>query len=187
MVQAYLHGALRWLESGGDTRKLRSVASVFLSRVDTLVDKRLDEIGSNQASALKGRAGVALAKGCYQRYQAIFQGPDFAMLRLAHIRPQAPLWASTGSKNPAASDVHYVEPLIGAKTITTLPDATLAAFRDHGCAKSTLTEGTEAAKSHIAELAEIGIDLDEVGETLQVDGVILFAEAYEKLLASVQG
>jgi len=187
VVQAYLRGALRWLESGGDTRKLRSVASVFLSRVDTLVDKRLDAIGSNQALALKGRAGVVLAKGCYQRYQAIFQGSDFAMLRLAHIRPQTPLWASTGSKNPAASDVHYVEPLIGAKTITTLPDATLAAFRDHGCAKLTLTEGVDTAKSHIAELAEIGIDLKEVGKTLQVDGVKLFAEAYEKLLASVQG
>lgn len=131
-------------------RKLCSVASVFLSRVDTLVDKRLDAIGNNQALALKGGAGVALAKACYQRYLAVFHGPEFAMLRLAHIRPQMPLWASTGSKNPATSDVHYVEPLIGPKTITTLPDATLAAFRDHGCAKSTLSEGAEAAKNHIA-------------------------------------
>jgi transaldolase len=187
VVKAYLRGALRWLESGGETRKLCSVASVFLSRVDTLVDKRLDAIGSNQALALKGGAGVALAKACYQRYLAIFHGPEFAMLRLAHIRPQMPLWASTGSKNPAASDVHYVEPLIGPKTITTLPDATLAAFRDHGCAKSTLSEGAEAAKNHIAELAELGIDLKEVGETLQADGVKLFAEAYEALLTSVQG
>lgn len=187
VVQAYLRGALSWLESGGDTRKLRSVASVFLSRVDTLVDKRLDAIGSNQALALKGGAGIALAKVCYQKYQAVFQGPDFALLRLAHIRPQTLLWASTGSKNPAASDVHYVEPLIGTKTITTLPDATLAAFRDHGCAKSTLTEGADAAKSHIAELAELGVDLKEVGETLQIDGVKLFAEAYESLLGSVQG
>ena len=187
VVQAYLRGALRWLESGGETSKLRSVASVFLSRVDTLVDQRLDAIGSNQALALKGGAGVALAKACYERYAAIFQGPDFATLRLAHIRPQTLLWASTGSKNPAASDVHYVEPLIGPKTITTLPDATLAAFRDHGGVKLTLTEGTDAAKNHIAELAKLGIDLKEAGETLQLAGVKLFAEAYAQLLASVQG
>jgi transaldolase len=187
VVQAYLRGALHWLESGGSTRKLRSVASIFLSRVDTLVDKRLDALGTAQAKALKGRAGVALGKICHHHYLDIYNGSSFALLRLAHIRPQALLWASTGNKDPAASDVHYVEPLIGAKTITTLPDATLAAFRDHGCVKSTLTEGVDAAKSHITELAELGIDLEEVGETLQIDGVKLFAEAYEELLASVQG
>jgi len=185
VAQAYLRGAQRWLESGGNVRQLRSVASVFLSRVDTLVDKRLDLIGSGQALSLKGRAGLALAKICYSRYLELFQGIDFAILRLAHIRRQSLLWASTGSKNPAASDVLYVEPLIGPKTITTLPDATLAAFRDHGCAKLTLAEGLDAAQAHSESLASLGIELDEVGETLQVEGVQLFAEAFEKLLGSV--
>jgi transaldolase len=108
------------------------------------------------------------------------------LLRLAHIRPQALLWASTGNKDPAASDVRYVEPLIGAKTITTLPDATLAAFRAHGCAAAeTLMNGMEEAQAHSEALAAQGINLDEIGETLQLEGVALFAEAYEKLLVSV--
>ncbi|HSG21752.1 MAG TPA: transaldolase family protein, partial [Azonexus sp.] len=146
-----------------------------------------DAIGSTPALALKGKAGVALAKCCYQRYLDIFQGPVFAMLRLAHIRPQTLLWASTGSKNPELSDVHYLEPLIGAKTITTLPDATLAAFRDHGQAADTLMNGMDEAQAHGERLAALGIDLREVGETLQIEGVALFAAAYEKLLSSVQG
>lgn len=186
VAQAYLRGAQRWLESGGNTRQLRSVASVFLSRVDTLVDQRLAVIGSAKALALQGRAGVILAKRCYQRYLEIFNGADFALLRLAGIRPQTPLWASTGSKNPAASDVFYVEPLIGPKTITTLPDATLAAFRDHGCAQNSLAEGMGAVQTDSDGLASLGINLGEVGESLQIDGVRLFVEAYEKLLLSVQ-
>ncbi|MBK8317313.1 MAG: transaldolase [Betaproteobacteria bacterium] len=186
VVQAYLRGALRWLESGGSTRKLRSVASIFLSRVDTLVDKRLDALGTAQAEALKGRAGVALGKICHHHYLDTYNGSSFALLRLAHIRPQALLWASTGNKDPVASDVRYVEPLIGAKTITTLPDATLAAFRDHGCAAAeTLMTGMEEAQAHSEALAAQGINLDDIGETLQLEGVALFTDAYEKLLVSV--
>lgn len=187
VAQAYMRGALRWLERGGKTRQLRSVASVFVSRVDTLVDQRLDAIGGEYALALKGRAGVALAKRCYRSYLDTFHGPAFAILRLAHIRPQTPLWASTGSKSPALSDVHYVESLIGANSITTLPDATLAAFRDHGHAAETLTSGWEDAQALTEELAALGIDLDGVGKTLKTEGITLFAKAYETLLASVQG
>ncbi|MDP3439095.1 MAG: transaldolase [Azonexus sp.] len=187
VAQAYLRGAMGWLESAGSRRQLRSVASIFLSRIDTLVDQRLSAINTAQAASLKGRAGVALAKICHKHYLDIFHGPDFALLRLAHIRPQAPLWASTGNKDPAASDVRYVEPLIGINTVTTLPDATLAAFRDHGQVADTLKAGLDDALAHRAALAELGIDLDEVGATLQREGVQLFIDAYELLLQSVAG
>lgn len=192
VAQAYLRGAVRWLAGGGNAKQLRSVASVFLSRVDTLVDKRLDVIATSGTAAtekiqqLKGKSGVALAKRCYYRYLEIFHGMEFVMLSQAGVRPQTPLWASTGTKNPAYSDVLYVEPLIGAETINTLPDATLAAFREHGRAATTLTTDMSDAQAHIKALAALGIDLDDVGETLQIEGVRLFAEAYEKLLAAVQ-
>jgi transaldolase len=189
VAQAYLRGALCWLDSGGNAKQLRSVASVFLSRVDTLVDKRLDAIATAdtaQIQTLKGRSGVALAKRCYYRYLEIFHGPEFATLSQAGVRPQTPLWASTGTKNPAYSDVLYVESLIGGQTINTLPDATLAAFREHGHVASTLTTGMSDAQAHIKALAALGIDLMDVGETLQTEGVRIFAEAYEKLLAAVQ-
>lgn len=178
VAQAYLRGALRWLDAGGSARQLRSVASVFLSRVDTLVDQRLDAIGTTQAHALKGRTGVALAKRCYHRYLEIFHGTDFARLEEVGVRPQTLLWASTGSKNPAYSDVLYVESLIGPETITTLPDATLAAFRDHGRASATLMSGMDGAQAHGEALAALGIDLNGIGETLQSEGVRLFAAAY---------
>lgn len=186
VARAYLRGALCWLASGGSARQLRSVASVFLSRVDTLVDKRLDAIGTGQAESLKGGAGVALAKRCYSHYLETFHGPAFASLRLAGIRPQTPLWASTGSKNPAYSDVLYVESLIGPETIATLPDATLAAFRDHGQAAASLQSGMAEAQMHTEALAALGIDLTEVGESLQIDGVRLFAEAYQKIMSGLQ-
>ncbi len=183
---AYLRGALHWLEEGGDSQRLRSVASVFLSRVDTLVDQRLDALGTPQALALRGKSGVALAKRCYRHYLDSFHGPAFAALGPAGVRPQTPLWASTGTKNPAYSDVLYLEPLIGPETINTVPDATLAAFRDHGRAAAALITGMDEAQAHIEALAALGIDLADVGETLQVEGVRLFAEAYKKLLAAVQ-
>ncbi len=185
VAQAYLRGAQRWLDSGGDTRSLRSVASVFLSRVDTLVDQRIDAIGSAHALALRGKTGVALAKCCHQRYQELFHGTDFAALAAAGVQRQTPLWASTGTKNPDYSDLLYVEPLIGKESINTLPDATLAAFRDHGRAEDSLGVGIAEAQLHLFALAGLGIDLDEIGATLQTDGVRLFAEAYVKLLAAM--
>ncbi len=188
VAQAYLRGTRCWLDAGGDPGQLRSVASIFLSRVDTLADSLADKrrLGSTAAGqALKGKAGVALAKCCYRRYLGIFHGPDFAALAQAGVRAQALLWASTGNKDPDSSDVRYVEPLIGPETLTTLPDATLAAFRRHGHAASTLMHGMAEAQAHSAALAALGIDLAEVGETLQVEGLRLFAEAYGKLLAAV--
>lgn len=186
VVQAYLRGALGWLESGGRARHLRSVASVFLSRVDSVVDERLNTLGTPHAARLMGRSGVALAKCCHGRYREIFHGQDFALLRLAGIRPQTPLWASTGTKNRAYSDVLYVESLIGPESINTLPESTLAAFRKHGQAANCLQHGLDEAQNHIRALLELGIDLGAVGERLQLDGVQSFAEAYQTILLSLQ-
>lgn len=182
---AWLRGARTWLGSGGDPAQLRSVASIFLSRVDSQVDQRLSALGTPAAREHLGQAGLALAKACYGCYREIFHGPDFAALQLAGVRPQTLLWASTGTKNPAYSDVHYVEALIGPETTTTLPDATLAAFRDHGQAEPRLTEGMAEAAQHIKTLAALGIDLGEIGEALQLDGVRLFAEAYQKIMQTL--
>ncbi len=186
VAQAYLRGAQAWLDGGGIPEQLRSVASIFLSRVDTAVDQRLDALGTAGAKRLRGQAGVALARTCYQRYREIFHGPDFAPLRAAGVRPQTLLWASTGSKNPAYSDVLYVEALIGPESINTLPDATLAAFRDHGRAAAHLTDGLEDAHAHMHALKALGIDPAELGERLQFDGVRLFAEAYQKIMIGLQ-
>ncbi len=185
VAQAYLRGAQHWLEGGGSAARCRSVASVFLSRVDTQVDQRLDAMNTPPARMLRGKAGVALAKCCHARYREIFHGQAFATLAQAGVRPQTPLWASTGNKDPAESDLRYVEPLIGPETINTVPDATLAAFRDHGSAAVTLMSGMTEAYGHHEALRVLGIDLGEVGESLQTAGVRLFAEAYEQIMISV--
>jgi transaldolase len=129
---AYQRGLEKLAAAGGDIARVRSVASVFLSRWDSLIDKQLDEIGTPEALALRGKAGVALARQAYQRYLARFHGAGFAALAAKGGRPQSMLWASTGTKNAAYPDLMYVEPLIGPETVNTLPDATLAAFIDHG-------------------------------------------------------
>ena len=185
IAQAYIRGARRWIEQGGDARRLKSVASLFLSRVDTLVDRQLESLGNDHARSLRGKTGVALAKLAYQRYKDLFHGPAFAELRHAGLRPQYLLWASTGTKNPDYSDVMYVESLIGPETINTVPDATLASFRDHGKASLSLEQDVEQAKNQFLTLEQLGIDPRIVGETLQVEGVKLFDEAYSKLLELV--
>jgi transaldolase len=185
VAQAYIRGGRRWIEQGGDPRRIKSVASLFLSRVDTLVDRHLEARATEQARALRGRTGVALAKLAYQRYKDLFHGAAFSDLRRAGLRPQYLLWASTGTKNPNYSDVLYVEPLIGPETVNTLPDATLAAFREHGNAGLTLEQDVEQSKNQFLMLEMIGIDPRAIGETLQTEGVQLFAEAYGKLLELV--
>lgn len=182
---AYMAGLTRWIASGGDPRRVKSVASLFISRTDTLVDGRLDAIGTPEALALRGHTGVALAKLAYGEYQQRFHGPEFAELAHRGARPQYLLWGSTGTKNPAYSDVLYLEPLIGPETVNTLPDATLAAFRDHGHAAATLQAGLAEAQNHVDRIAALGIDLDAMGEELQRDGVRLFVEAYDQLLTLV--
>jgi transaldolase len=181
VAQAYIRGLQRLVDGGGDPRPVKSVASLFLSRVDTLVDKQLDSIGGD-ALALCGKAGVALAKLAYREYQKTFKSNAFAKLAARGAQQQFMLWASTGTKNPAYSDVMYVESLIGAETINTVPDATLAAFRDHGQAAASLENGMNDAQAHFDALAKTGIDMHQAGETLQIEGVKLFEQAFDQLL-----
>ncbi len=181
VAQAYIRGLQRLVNSGGDPHPVKSVASLFLSRVDTLIDKQLDSVGGD-ALKLRGKAGIALAKLAYREYQKTFKSEAFAKLAAKGAQPQFMLWASTGTKNPAYNDVMYVESLIGAETINTVPDATLAAFRDHGKATASLENGMNDAQSHFDALAKIGIDMHEAGETLQVEGVKLFEQAFDQLL-----
>jgi transaldolase len=186
VARAYLRGARRWLELGGDPRALKSVASIFMSRIDTLVDKRLAAVGNGAAGTLRGKAAVTVGKLAYRRYREIFHGPEFADLARAGVRPQYPLWASTGTKNPDYRDVLYVEPLIGPETVNTMPDATLAAFRDHGRVARTLDAGVDGAAATADALRKLGIDLDAIGEDLQTEGVKLFEDAFDRLLAQMK-
>ncbi|MCK2126428.1 transaldolase [Thauera aromatica] len=181
VADAYLRGLERLRRAGGELAPVRSVASLFLSRVDTLIDKQLEETGGT-ALELRGRTAVAMARLAYQRYRERFHGAGFEALRAAGARPQSLLWASTGTKNPAYSDLLYVEPLIGAETVNTLPDATLAALRDHGRIAPTLESGTEAAAAHYAALRALGIDLNTAGERLQREGLAQFEQAFAALL-----
>ncbi|MDC8802352.1 transaldolase [Halomonas pacifica] len=160
---------------------LRGVASVFLSRVDARLDPRLAEA----APELRGSIAIASARAGYARWQAVFGGDDFAALRAAGARPPSCLWASTGTKDPAYSDVRYVEELIGPDTVNTVPAATLEAFADHGEAAETLTRDLATARRRLAELAELGIDLDAEGEVLQEAGLAAFDRAFDALLERV--
>ncbi|MBY0577952.1 MAG: transaldolase [Burkholderiales bacterium] len=173
--EAYVRGLRRYAESGENIGNVRSVASIFLSRIDTLVDNL-----PGCDAQLKGKAGVTLAKIAYQRYLDRFHGPAQG---IGH--PQKLLWASTGTKNPAYSDLLYVEPLIGKETVNTLPDATLAAFIDHGKAENTLESGIEEAKAHFVALEKAGINMEKVASQLFEEGMKAFDTAYSDLLALV--
>lgn len=181
VAEAYLKGLARLADNGGDLSRVMSVASLFLSRVDTLVDGELESRGG-VALALRGKSAVAMAKLGYQRYVARFHGPAFAGLKSAGARPQYLLWASTGTKNPAYGDLLYVEPLIGAETVNTLPDATLAALRDHGRISDALGRDVDAARAQFDALAAACIDMDAVGERLQQEGLAQFEKAFSALL-----
>lgn len=182
IFHAYVRGLTARVKAGADIRASKAVASLFLSRVDTLVDRQLAGIGTQEALSLRGKAAVAMAKVAYQRYLALFHGPAFAELARLGATPQYLLWASTGVKNPDYHDLLYVEPLIGRETINTLPDATLAALRDHGTPAAQVETGVAEAEAQLAELAQRGIDMDTVGNRLQDDGVKSFEEAFQKLL-----
>ncbi len=182
VAQAYLRG----LEQCPDPRRVASVASFFVSRVDTVVDRALDAIAKPEAAALKGKIAVANAKAVYQRFREIFDGKVFANLRKRGARVQRVLWASTGTKNPTYSDVLYVQELIGADTINTVPPATLNAFRDHGQPRASLQENLAGARAALEGLKGLGIDLEKVGEQLQADGVAAFETSFNDLLAGLE-
>ncbi|MGE0130552.1 MAG: transaldolase [Blastocatellales bacterium] len=182
VARAYLRG----MERASNPRGVASVASFFVSRVDTAVDRALEAIGAPEALALRGKIAIANAKIVYQRFREIFHGDAFAALRKRGARVQRPLWASTSAKNPAYSDVMYVEELIGPETINTMPPATLNAFRDHGRARATLQEGVKEAETALARLKQQGVDLNAITEQLQVDGVAAFTASFYQLLAAIE-
>ena len=188
-AKAWAEGARRWLAGGGDPAHLYSVASVFLSRVDTLVDPLLDGVASAPARDLRGRVAIAMARLCYQRYLDLFgrdtQAATFSDLPAAGVRPQRLLWASTGTKNPAYSDTLYVDSLIGRNTVNTVPEATLRAFAEHGSVASTLTTHIDEAEAALTTLRSLGIDLAAIGAQLQRDGLVAFEQAYDQILATV--
>lgn len=172
---AYLAGLAAREADERPVHGIKAVASFFLSRIDTLLDPKLP-------SALQGQTAIALAKTVYQRYRERFHGAEFAPLRAVGARPQYLLWASTGTKNPAYSDVLYVENLIGAETVNTVPDATLAAFRAHGEVCASIERGLSAAQAQLHAVAQVGVEMEQVGEQLQQQGLALFDDAYRALL-----
>ncbi len=187
VAQAYLEALLERKGRGEDISHIASVASFFLSRVDTNVDQtlkaRIAELNGSgdPLRALLGKAAVANAKLAYERYLGIFHGPEFADLKEAGARPQRCLWASVSTKNPNYSDVMYIEPLIGPETVSTVPDETIAAFAHHGKAADTLATGIPEAHDMIEQLRKLGIDTESVANELQVDGVKKFADAFASL------
>ena len=186
VFEAYIRGAKTWLATGGDPTRLKAVASLFLSRVDTLADRRLDALATPEAMHMRGHTAVAMAKLAYQRYKDLFHGLAFADLKAAGVRPQYLLWASSGTKNPSYSDLLYVEPLMGPETINTLPDKTLEALRELGQVAARLEEGIADAEAHLVRLEHLGISPAALGEELQREGVRLFAQSYDQLIALMQ-
>jgi transaldolase / glucose-6-phosphate isomerase len=193
VAQAYLAGLERYVAGGGDPAHVASVASFFVSRIDTAVDKQLDEriarvndpAEKQRLAALKGKVAIANAKLAYQEYKRLFSGARWDKLAAKGAKPQRLLWASTGTKNKEYSDVLYVEELIGPNTVNTVPPATLDAFRDHGKVRDSLEENIEDAKHVLAELDRSGISLDAITAELVNDGVKLFADAADKLYGAV--
>lgn len=187
-AHAYIAGLEHRAAAGGDLSKVASVASFFVSRVDTAVDRQLDALiksGRSHLQPLLGKAAIANARLAYARFKEIFGSPRFAALRAKGAYVQRPLWASTGTKNPQYSDVLYVDELIGPDTVNTIPPATLAAFQDHGRARPTLEAGLDQAKLSLKQLAEAGIDMNAVTQTLLTEGVASFTDSFEKLLANL--
>ena len=184
VAEAYVRGLERLVEGGGDPGTIASVASFFVSRVDTEADKRLDEIGGHDE--LKGKLAVANAKLAYQRYKEIFAGERWERLAEQGASPQRCLWASTSTKNPEYRDVLYVEELIGPLTVNTMPEETIQAFQDHGRVAETLEQGLDEARRTFERLEEAGVDYDDVTLTLEREGVEKFADSFAELLDGIR-
>jgi transaldolase len=184
VAEAYVRGLERLVEAGGDPSRVASVASFFVSRVDTEADRRLEEAGA--PAELQGKLAVANAKLAYQRYEEIFAGERWEALAARGATTQRCLWASTSTKNPAYSDVLYVESLIGPETVNTMPEDTVLAFQDHGTVARTLDEGVEEAREVFRQVAEAGVDVDDVTATLEREGVEKFSESFAELLDGIR-
>jgi len=183
VVEAYIHGLERLVADGGNPAHVHSVASFFVSRVDTETDKRLDVIGSH--AELNGKLGIANAKLAYQYYLEAFTSPRWEHLATKGASKQRCLWASTSTKNPAHADVMYVEALIGLETVDTMPEETIRAFQDHGRVAETLTQGVSEAQRLFDELERAGVDYDDVVFTLEREGVGKFVDSFAELLEGV--
>jgi len=192
VAESYIAGLEKLAARGGDVSKIASVASFFISRIDTLVDsivqERLKTAADRDRASLEsilGKVAIANGKQTYQRYLRIFRGERWEQLAKQGARTQRVLWASTSTKNPKYRDVMYVEELIGADTVNTMPPATMDAYRDHGQARASLTEGVESANQIMEKVGRLGISMKEVTDKLTDDGVRLFADSFAKLLQAV--
>jgi transaldolase len=183
VAEAYIRGLERLVEAGGDPAKVASVASFFVSRVDTEADRRLDEVAHPE---LKGKLAIANAKLAYQAYKQIFSGERWEALAAKGATKQWCLWASTSTKNPAYRDVMYVEELIGPETVNTMPRETIKAFQDHGRVALTLEKDLDEAKRVVEQLAEAGVDYDDVTLTLEREGVQKFIDSFTELLEGIK-
>ena len=186
VARAYLAGLRRRLADGGDLSRIASVASFFVSRVDTKIDKQLDELGTREALVARGRAAIANARLAYQSYLDIFTGDEFADLRAAGAQVQRCLWASTSTKNPDYRDVLYVEELIGPDTVDTMPTDTITAFIEHGRLERSIDRGVDDAREALRVVEALGIPMKTVTDELISEGVASFAKSFEELLASIE-
>jgi transaldolase len=187
-MEAYVRGLERFVAGGGDAAKVRSVASFFVSRVDTETDKRLEAIGSEDALALRGKLAIANARIAYQHYKRVFSGERWEALEAKGALTQRCLWASTSTKNPAYPDVLYVEDLIGPHTVNTMPEETIQAFQGHGEVRGdTVEDGLDEARALLHEqLPAVGVDYDDVVATLEQEGVQKFSDSFAELLDGVK-
>jgi transaldolase len=183
VAEAYIAGLEDHLAAGHEIGHISSVASFFLSRIDVIVDPLLDEKGLGE---LKGEIAIASAKKAYEIYKEVFSGPRWEKLAAKGAQPQRLLWASTSSKNPAFKDTKYVEALIGPDTVDTVPLETIEAFRDHGVAANTLEQGLDTATEILARVKAAGINMDEITQTLEDEGIDKFNKPFEKLLKSIE-
>ena len=192
VTEAYLKGLEKRLESGESVEGVASVASFFLSRIDVLIDEKLDQLidsspeDADTAKALRGEVAVASAKQAYQIYKEIFEGERFKALAEKGAKPQRLLWASTSTKDPSFSDVKYVEALIGPETVNTMPMETLEAYRDHGQPEARLEEDVDDAKKTLDKLSDVGIDLDEMTQQLENEGVEKFVKPFDNLMDTLE-
>jgi len=187
VMDAYLDGLEAYAKAkGAELSKVASVASFFVSRVDTEVDRRLEAIGTPEALELRGKAAVAQAKLAYHQFVETFSGPRWEALAARGARVQRPLWASTSTKNPAYPDTMYVDSLIGPDTVNTLPDATIAAFAEHGTLRRTVDADVDAAETTWRRLGDVGVDLADVSETLEREGVTNFQKSFDELLDALR-
>ncbi len=185
VAMAYINGLRARLANGQDIHRVASVASFFVSRVDTKVDKRLEEIGTDSALNCRGTAAIANARLAYQAYLELFHGPEFAELREAGAQVQRCLWASTSTKNPAYRDVMYVEDLIGPETVNTMPLETIQAFLDHGNVERRLDLDLHVAYDQVHAIEAEGISMDQVTAELLAEGVVAFAKSFDDLIATI--